>query len=280
MQGKGLGYADIGIDAGQSVVVHDPKPPTAIRVRFAGNCPNGGVLRSTSKGQKQFASGEGAVALPFKPGVHDYRLHCVADDGEEKAPAASGKLTILHDAGTRPMPKKPPSTGVLADGRTYTVLYQNQLPAVSIRWPKAPEAGSFVLQHKWSGGERSYSTSQPSYGFRSGALHEGQHTFYFEGGGKVSRQTRVVIRFDNAAPTASLKTPGRLGVKPGGEVSIAGMAQPGWSVDVNGKKLSQDGQQRFSSKVEMPTNQRALEVRLTHPQRGTHIYVRRAAGAE
>jgi hypothetical protein len=169
---------------------------------------------------------------------------------------------------------------VLADGRTYTVLYQNQLPAVSIRWPNAPTTGSFVLRHKSSSGQRSYDTGQPSYGFRSGALPEGRHTFYFEGGGKVSRQTNVVIRFDNAAPTASLKTPGRVSVKPGGEVSIAGTAQPGWTVDVNGKKLSQDGQQRFSSKAEMPANQRALEVRLTHPQRGTHIYVRRAAGAE
>jgi hypothetical protein len=178
------------------------------------------------------------------------------------------------------MPKKPPATGVLADGRTYTVLYQNQLPSVSIRWPKAPAGGSFVLKHSSSRGQRTYNTNQPSYGFRSGALHEGTHTFYFEGGGKVSRQTRVVIRFDNAAPTASLKTPGRINVKPGGEVSIAGTAQPGWTVDVNGKRLSQDGQQRFSSKVEMPANQRALEVRLTHPQRGTHIYVRRAVGAE
>jgi hypothetical protein len=111
-------------------------------------------------------------------------------------------------------------------------------------------------------------------------LAEGRHTFYFEGGGKVSRRTHVVIRFDNAAPTASLKTPSRVSVKPGGEISIAGTAQPGWKVNVNGKTLAQDGQQRFSSKVEMPTNQRAIEVRLTHPQRGTHIYVRRAVGSE
>ena len=280
VQGRGLDYADISVNAGESVVVHDPRPPTAIRVRFAGNCAGGGVVRSSGGGQKQFAGGKGSVSLAFKPGAHSYELFCIGDDGEEKTPAASGKLTILHDAGTRPMPKKPPSTGVLADGRTYTVLYQNQLPAVSIRWPKAPQSGSYQLVHKSSAGQRTYTTSQPSYGFRSGALHDGQHTFYFEGGGRVSRQTRVVIRFDNAAPTASLKTPGRLQVKPGGEVAIAGTAQPGWTVDVNGKKLAQDAQQRFSSKVEMPSDQRAIEVRLTHPQRGTHIYVRRAAGAE
>ena len=33
VQGRGLDYADISVNAGESVVVHDPRPPTAIRVR-------------------------------------------------------------------------------------------------------------------------------------------------------------------------------------------------------------------------------------------------------
>jgi ferric-dicitrate binding protein FerR (iron transport regulator) len=140
--GRGLNYADITVAAGQSAVVHDPGPPTAIRLDFVGKCPRGGIVRSGNKKQSQFASGEGAVALAFSPGAHSYELHCLDDDGEADAVAASGNLTILHDAGMRPVPKKPPSTGVLADGRTYTVLYQNQLPQVSITWKKAPDAGA------------------------------------------------------------------------------------------------------------------------------------------
>lgn len=276
LAGKGLDYADITLNSGDSLVVHDPKPPTAVRILFQGACPEGGTVRVQGKGAT-FASGSGSVALPFVPGRHAYALHCLAADGSESAPVSQGTLTIVQDAGTRPMPQKPPSTGVEADGRTYTVMYQNQLPAVSLRWSKAPEGAGFVLSHRSSAGNRSYKVSAPSYSFRSGALPEGSHTFYFEGGGKVSRQTTVQIRFDNAAPTASLQTPVALNVKQGESVNISGVAQPGWTVQINGKSADLDGQQRFSQKAEMPTDERALAVRLTHPQRGTHIYVRRAA---
>jgi len=276
LAGKGLGYADITVNSGESLVVHDPRPPTAVRLLFQGACPEGGTVHVQGKGGA-FASGSGSVALPFAPGRHVYALHCLGRDGSEGAAVSQGTLTIVHDAGTRPMPQKPPSTGVEADGRTYTVMYQNQLPAVSLRWSKAPQGTGFVLSHRSSSGNKSYKAPGPSYSFRSGALPEGSHTFYFEGGGKVSRQTTVQIKFDNVAPTASLQTPVALNVKQGELVNITGVAQPGWSVEINGKSADLDGQQRFSQKAEMPTGERALAVRLTHPQRGTHIYVRRAA---
>lgn len=279
LAGKGLGYADITLNSGESLVVHDPKPPTAVRILFRGACPEGGTVRVQGKGA-MFASGSGSVALAFAPGRHAYALHCLAGDGSESAPVSRGTLTIVQDAGTRPMPQKPPSTGVEADGRTYTVMYQNQLPALSLRWSKAPPGAGFALVHRSAAGNRSYKLSAPSYSFRSGALPEGSHTFYFEGGGKVSRQTTVQIKFDNAAPTASLQTPVALNVKQGESVNISGVAQPGWSVEINGKSASLDAQQRFSQKAEMPTDERALAVRLTHPARGTHIYVRRAASTQ
>ncbi|HEU5074409.1 MAG TPA: hypothetical protein VFU02_09555 [Polyangiaceae bacterium] len=277
--GKGLGYADIVVNSGESVVVHDPKPPTAVRFLFRGSCPEGGTIRVQGK-RAAFASGSGSVALAFAPGRHAYALHCLAGDGTESAPASRGTLTIMQDAGTRPMPQKPPSTGVEVDGRTYTVMYQNQLPAVALRWSTAPAGTSFVLSHRSAAGNRSYKVSAPSYSFRSGALPEGSHVFYFEGGGKVSRQTSVQIRFDNSAPTASLQTPVALNVKQGELVNISGVAQPGWRVEINGTSADLDGQQRFSQKAEMPKDERALAVRLTHPQRGTHIYVRRAANTQ
>jgi hypothetical protein len=157
-------------------------------------------------------------------------------------------------------------------------MYQNQLPSVSLAWSKAPSSGSFSLVHRSNGGQRRYKVGSAAYSFRSGSLQEGQHVFYFEGGGKVSRQTTVRIRFDNKAPTASLKTPANLNVAQGEKVIIAGVAQPGWKVEINGKAAKVDGEQRFSQEAEMPGGERALAVRLTHPRRGTHIYVRRAAG--
>lgn len=279
LAGKGLDYADISINSGESPVVHDPKPPTAVRILFQGACPEGGTVRVQGKAGA-FASGADAVALPFAAGRHAYALYCLGSGAAERAPVSRGTLTVVHDAGMRPMPQKPPSTAVEADGRTYTVMYQNQLPQVSLRWSKAPEGAGFVLAHRSAAGSRSYKVSTPTYSFRSGALPEGSHTFYFEGGGKVSRQTTVQIRFDNAAPTASLQTPVALGVKQGESVNISGVAQPGWSVQINGNSATLDGQQRFNQKAEMPRTERALAVRLTHPQRGTHIYVRRAASSQ
>ena len=277
LQGKGLDYSDITINTGESAVVHDPKPPTAVRVLFGSACPNGGVLRVKSKAGAQFATGSRWAALPFAAGRHEYALHCLQGDAIVEEVASAGVLTILHDAGTRPVPSKPPATAVEVDGRNYTVMYQNQLPSVTLRWARAPEASSFVLRHRSGRGEHSYKLSSPFYSFRSGALAEGSHTFYFEGAGRVSRQTMVHIKFDNAAPTASLQTPVGPGIGQGEQITISGVAQPGWSVEVNGKSVGLDGQQRFSQKAEMPTDDHALAVRLTHPQRGTHIYVRRAA---
>ncbi len=277
LEGKGLDYSDITISTGESPVVHDPKPPTAVRILFGSECPDGGVIRVKSGGGFQFATGSNSVALSFAAGRHAYALHCLQEDGIAKVAASDGTLTILHDAGKRPVPKKPPATVVEVDGRNYTVMYQNQLPSVTLRWSKAPKASSFVLTHRTARGHRTYESSSPSYSFRSGALVEGSHTFYFEGAGRVSRQTTVNIKFDNAAPTASLQTPVGLDAKQGEQVTISGVAQPGWSVEINGKSARLDGQQRFSQKAEMPTGDHALAVRLTHPQRGTHIYVRRAA---
>jgi hypothetical protein len=79
---------------------------------------------------------------------------------------------------------------------------------------------------------------------------------------------------------ASLQTPPVVGAKSGEALTISGMTLPGWSVDVDGKKLSSDGQQRFSGRVQMPSDHRAVAVRLTHPKRGTHIYLRRSSSAK
>ena len=279
LEGVGLAYADIVVDVGESFVVHDPMPPTAVRFRFAGACADGGIVEVKGIAGPEFAAGKGSVALPFTPGHYGYSLHCLKAEANGVPAVASGTLTVVQDAGTRPVPKAPPATGLETDGRSYTVMYQNQLPKVSLRWSSAPpEAKSFSLVHQFPTGSKSYETTSPSYVFASGALRAGTHVFYFEGGGKVSRWTTVRILFDNKAPTVSLQTPANLDAAPGDRVTIAGVAQRGWRVEINGKPADLDAQHRFSQEVEMPTDERSLAVRLTHPRQGTHIYLRRAAG--
>lgn len=276
--GRGLDYADVEIAASESVVVHDPRPPTAVRFRFGGRCERGGVLQLVRRGKvTHFARGDDSAALPLGVGSTDYALRCLGESELSKEVAAQGTVTILSDAGTRAMPASAPASTVVADGRSYTVLYQNQPPSVSIVWKEAPTGQAYTLHHTFGGVTHRYSTSSSTYSFRSGRLREGRHQLYFEGGGKVSRKTSVNIRFDNAAPKATLNTPAAPTAKAGDALDVSGLALPGWAVEVGGRTLPQDGQGRFSVSAQMPTERRALAVRLTHPRRGTHIYLRRAA---
>ncbi|MGC4066733.1 MAG: FecR domain-containing protein [Polyangiaceae bacterium] len=276
VEGASLAYSDLVVQAGDSLSVHDPRPPTAVRFEFGSLCPTGGVVRIASK-RKSFAVGQTSVSLGLPAGQQAYTLHCLGSNGPHEAPKAKGTITVLSDAATRPVPTRPPSTSLNIDGRTYTVTYQNQLPNLSVQWPGAPEDGSYTIGVETRRMLRKFHSTVPSYTFRSGTLAEGQHTIHFEGGGKFSRHTTVEIVFDNAAPKVSLLTPPELRVAPGEEVSVTGVAQPGWSVSVGGRAVALDGQQRFTEKVTMPVNERALAITLTNPERGTHVYLRRAS---
>lgn len=279
LAGRSLAYADFSLDIGDSVMVHDPKPPTATRFAFGSHCPAGGTLRTSSAKKGAFGSGQGSVSLALNPGIHEYALYCFDEQGAASTPVARGTITIVHDAGTRPVPNKPPTTSVNIDGLRYTVTYQNQLPILNVVWPNAPASSSYKLFLESRSGKKTFTSSVPSYTFRSGALQEGSHQLHFEGGGKFSRHTKVEIAFDNAAPKASLETPVETNVREGGELTVVGVAQPGWVVEIAGTKVEQDSRQRFAQKATMPSNERALAIKLTHPVRGTHVYLRRSARA-
>jgi hypothetical protein len=271
--GRGLSYADLSLRAGESLTVHDPTPPTAIRFVFDAACPDTATLslRGGARAQQQYAIGKGAVSLPVARGRSLYELRC----GDRSTPVRHGQLTVLADDGTRRMAPHPPASTLLADGRKYTVLYQNRLPAITLVWPHAPAAGRCVLRHAFGAREDSIELEQPSYGFGAGVLQEGRHSFYFEGDGKLSRHTLLDIQFDNAAPTASLSPAPSVPPAPGASMIISGSALPGWSVWVEGQRPTLDAQGRFSILANMPSEQRALSVKLSHPERGTHVYLRR-----
>ena len=280
--GRGLDYADLDLTAGQSLVVHDPAPPTAIRFHFRDRCPEGIVRLKGPKAKTagdDVARGRDSVALAVGPGQVDYELSCLDGDGRVRAAVATGKITVLADAGTRSVPEKAPSTFVDVNGRNYTVFYQNQLPQVTARWSTSPGAsGGYKLYVKSGGRQRTLSAGQSAYTFPSGALGEGTHTLYFEGGGRVSRKSSVTILFDNASPTVALQTPANTGVGPGGSLLLTGAALPGWGVTVDGRAIALDADGRFSVSASMPADGRPLAVFLSHPTRGSHIYLRRPAG--
>lgn len=275
VQGKSLDYADLELAAGESAIVHDPKPPTAVRFAFGDVCSGHGRVDLTGPGDKRtFAAGAGAVALELGPGNFRYQLAC---DGASR-PSRKGRVRVLRDAGTRRAVAKAPTTRVVADGRPYTVLYQNRLPRIELSWQNAPAASRLELWHERPDKKQeSISLTRPEHAFESGTLGEGEHVFHFQGGGRVSRRTPVIIAFDNAAPTATLDVPVELAGAPGEPVTLRGTAIPGWTVRVEQQKAPLDPQGRFSLTSAWPSDRRAIAVWLSAPGRDTHVYLRRGA---
>jgi hypothetical protein len=275
--GRGPGYVDFTTSAGASFAVHDPSPPTAIGFATGGQCPEGAVVE-LDKGRSR-ARGNGTVAILFPPGAHKYDIHCVDASGVRSEVAASGSIAVIHDGGTARIPRTAPSTLVDTDGRNYTVLYQNILPKITVRWPNAPQGSSYTVTVVAPGGKsETHSATSPSYSFPSGALREGTHKLSFEGAGGHSKPTTVDIRFDNAAPTATLTSPANGSFAQGSGVTVSGLALEGWKISVGGRALPLDDQLRFSGEVTAPAGERALAVLFENPHRGVHYYLRRSAG--
>ena len=274
---RGLERVDLSIAAGESIVIHDPRPPTRVGV-LAGERCNGSALLSVDGGgtAREERVGEGRIGIALKSGAHRYVIHCLDDAGSKADKLGQGTISIISDSGLRRLATSAPLTNVDADGRRYTVLYQSLQPKIAIQWPNAPAASSYTLTVGSPRGTRTVTANSPHYLFPSGSLVEGAHSFSFQGAGRRSRETTVVIRFDNAAPAASIASPADGSFAPGSSVLVSGMAQPGSVVTVGGETLQQDAQNRFSMAVSAPPDQ-ALAIRFTQPQRGVHYYLRRSA---
>ena len=270
VRSRGPEAIDLAASAGESLLIHDPRPPTAIGFSTA-KCAGSAVIEVGAR--KIETVGEGSVHASFPAGVNHYRVLCLTDD----KPIARGTVSVLRDAGNRRLPTSPPATRVDTDGRRYTVLYQNLLPQMSVRWPGAPPSGPFALSVRSGGGVQRFTSAAPSYSFVAGALHEGSHELWFEAPGARSQNTVVVVQFDNAAPTASITAPANGSFALGASVAISGTALPGWSVSVGGQDLAQDAQHRFSGQAQTSAGLRALAIRFESPQRGTQYYLRRGA---
>lgn len=280
----GIDDSDLSVPVGESFIIHTTKPPVAVHFKFAGKCPGGGIIqlaRTPSFG----ASGDDSVSIMVPRGRSKYQLRCL---DENKRPlntiAAWGNMVIIRDSGTTQLPQKAPASRVDADGRKYKIMYQNQLPIVRFVWAKAPKAGSYSLRiAPQSQASQTLTTMKPEHTFSSGDLKDGIYnlTFLTRGGYEhTSKTTTVQISFDNVAPKASIKTPRENSFGLGESVAIAGVAAPGWSVSLPNGTISMDEQHRFFGEVIYTKKQRAIALRLVHPRRGVHYYLRRGRTGE
>ena len=272
-EGRGLDYADTELRAGESVVIHDPAPPTAVRFAFGELCPEQGVLQLFAAGHaRDVAAGSGSTSLALEPGKYRYELRCA----NGASAAAAGTVQVLKDSASRRLSSHPPETTLQADGREYTVLYQNHLPEITLVWRDAPAGKALRLVHEFEQKTTALPLTEARYAFASGSLEEGTHVLHFEGTDAVSRRTTVHVAFDNATPKASIATASSLPTRAGEPVTIAGTALSGWSVAVEEQAAKPDAQGRFSSSALWPSERRALTIRLSHPLRGVHLYLRRS----
>jgi hypothetical protein len=268
----GPDYANVEARAGESFVVHAPEVPVAVAFELGHKCKGDGVLE-IERGTR--VRGTGSANLLFAAGARGYTLRCIDARGAPSRVVARGNVRVLQDAGTRKLPPSAPTSQVDVDGRSYTIYYQNQLPDVRVRWPNAPSTDRYTLDVD---GAR-MTVDAAEHLFRSGALRDGVHRLTFEAKERRSRTTIVAVRFDNAAPTASLTAPADRSFAPGGEVAIAGTALPGWKVSVRGGTITKDEDDRFEGQVVTSAERPDITVRLSHPRLGTHYYLRRAQGS-
>jgi hypothetical protein len=257
--------------AGASFVVHTPEAPVSIGFDLAGKCPGIGVIELV--GARQAVRGKDRVNVLLGVGIRSYTLRCVQPAGALGRIVARGSIHVLVDPGTRKLPPKAPTSQVDADGRTYRIYYQNQLPDVLVRWPQPPAVASYTLELD----DKPIELSKPEHLFRSGTLGDGVHTLSFKAQSRRSRTTTVEVRFDNVAPKASLSAPDDRAFSAGSLVSVQGVALPSWKVALEGGTIEMGAGDRFSGQVQTSPESPYVSVRLSHPRLGTHYYLRRAS---
>ncbi len=276
--------ADFTVVAGLSATIHDPAPPTDVRIDFSGKCPGAGAVELSGgepRAQRVTVQGRGSAIGRLGRGAHSYRVRCIQGDDIGAAIVASGNLHVVKDGGTRPFAHQAPHNTVDADGRRYTVMYQNRLPAITFRWPGAPEADRYRLVVAPRKGKRTeLGLIASTHTIVSGALAEGHYQYWFEALGPGSRRgsprSALTIDFDNAARSGYLISPRPDAQWNGESVVVSGGAIEGWRVSVRGKVLPLDRQQRFSAPIARARDENGIAVQFSHPNHGAHLYVRRA----
>lgn len=266
-------YANVEVRAGESFVVHAPEVPVAVSFDFTKQCSGRGLLETVQP--KRRSIGEGRANLLLATGSRGYTLRCLDAHGAPGRIVARGNAHVLADAGTRQLPLRAPTSLVDADGRGYTIYYQNQLPEVRVRWPNPPQVKSYKLDVDGT----VTSVVSPEHLFESGSLRDGVHRLTFEAAQRKSRTTTLDVRFDNTTATASLTAPVDRGFKVGDTVSIEGLALPAWNVSVRDGTIEKVGGDRFQGSVVTSAERPDIAVRLVHRRLGTHYYLRRASGS-
>jgi hypothetical protein len=267
-------YFDLRVVVGESLTIHDPRPPTAVQFQFYERCPEGGIIEVDRDGRfrtPKLSSGRDFANMMVGAGAWWYRLRCTSG-GAEGGAVVTGRIATVRDDGRRPLPRAQAVNEIDADGRNYRISYQSTIPSVVVR---VRNPGAAHRLHLASGGKaQTFESSSSTITVPGGQLHEGTYTFWIDRDGvKQDKVTTLTIDFDQTAPQVYIEAP--LNGEPWqGDIYVRGAVLPGWSAVVGAVTIPVDRQRRFSAKVGIPGGN-ALAIRLSHPQRGVHYYLRR-----
>lgn len=268
-------YYDFKISVGETVTIHDPKGVTAVQFTFGGKCSEGGFIEMDHDSRFRTAKvsgGKDAANLSVAGGSWAYRLRCTTASGDSAA-VGSGRLVVTRDSGSRALPKQAATNDIDADGRNYRVSYQSVIPTMAVRIKG--EGGPFTLHVASGGNDETYTGPGPKILVPGTKLKEGTYTYWIDRNGvKDAKVSTLTIDFDNTAPQVYIEAPAN-GKPWGDDIEVRGAVLPGWTAAVDAVPIPIDKQRRFSAKVPKPSGQ-ALAIKLSHPQRGVHYYLRRS----
>jgi hypothetical protein len=269
-------YFDFRITAGESVTIHDPHPPTALKFVFADKCPNGGIVEMDKDNRYRTAkvsAGNEAANHSISAGSWAYRLRCTSGGSEGNA-VASGRIVVRKDAGNRTLPKIPPLNSIDADGRTWRLGYQSQIPNLQVN---AKAGGStFRLHLATEGKDQTFDAKKASITIPGSQLKEGTYAYWFDIDGVAQpKKSTLIFNFDNTAAQVYIELPINGKPWPSGDIPVKGAVLQGWTAAIDGITIPLDGARRFNASTQPPSGN-ALAIKVSHPQFGTHYYLRRA----
>ncbi|MCX5744544.1 MAG: hypothetical protein NT062_18800, partial [Proteobacteria bacterium] len=266
---------DFAVAVGETFTLHDPKGATAVRFTFGGKCDRGGVIELDRDGRfraAKLSAGKDAANLLIGGGSWAYRLRCSSGSGEGAA-VASGRIAVLRDDGRRALPRAPPTNDIDADGRTWRISYQSVIPNLRVLY-KGASGRAFKL-HVATGGKEETFEGASRITVPGARLREGSYTYWFDRDGvRDPKVSTLKIDFDQTAPQVYIELP--IDGKPWpADVEVKGAVLVGWTAAIDSITIPIDAQRRFVAKVTRPAGT-ALAIKLSHPQRGVHYYLRRA----
>jgi hypothetical protein len=268
-------YYDFRVEAGGTITIHDPRPPTAVQFTFGGQCAGGGIIeldKDTRFKTAKVSGGKEGANVSIAAGGWAYRLRCTVGGGEGTA-VASGRIVVKRDDGRRALPRIGASNTIDADGRNWRISYQSQIPNLVVN--SRATGSTFKLHLATEGEEQTFDAKKPSVTVPGASLKEGTYAYWFDiDGVKQPKTSTLIFDFDQTAPQVYIELPVN-GKAWSGDIDVKGAVLQGWTASVDGNTIPLDGARRFIARAQAPSGN-ALAIKLSHPQFGTHYYLRRA----